>query len=251
LEQQAKLIQAGKMATLGEMATSIAHELNQPLNVIMLGCDFLTKKVRAGQILTADDLEQVSKELSSNVKRATRIINHLRQFGRMADETMTPIDINGPVASVFTLVGTQLEARGIRWELDLASSLPRIMGNANRLEQVFLNLVLNARDAMLSQERIDGRRNDGGPKTVTIRSFGESDRVVVTIADTGPGIPEAIRSKVFEPFFTTKKAGEGTGLGLSISYGIIKEHNGTIEIESGQGATFRMSFPAVPNGERI
>lgn len=251
LEKQAKLIQAGKMATLGEMATSIAHELNQPLNVIMLGCDYLTKKVRTGQNLTAADLEQVSRELSGNVKRATRIINHLRQFGRMADETMTSVDINVPVANVFTLVGTQLEARGIRWELDLDGSLPRIMGDANRLEQVFLNLVLNARDAMLNQEAIERQYDHCRPKVVSIKSFVEHDRVVVTISDTGPGIPESIRSKVFEPFFTTKKAEEGTGLGLSICYGIIKEHNGAIEIESGQGATFRMSFPALPHGVQV
>ncbi len=252
LEKQAKLIQAGKMATLGEMATGIAHELNQPLNVIMLGCDYLLKKMRSRQPVTIDDLVQVTGELTSSVERASRIINHLREFGRMADETMNPIDVNEPIANVFTLLGRQLEARGIRWEMDLSGELPRIMGDPNRLEQVFINLVLNARDAMLDVAARE-TKDAAAPKTVTIRSRREDTRVVVTVSDTGPGIPLEIRSKVFEPFFTTKKTGEGTGLGLSISYGIVKEHNGTIEIEGKAegGAAFRLSFPAFSHGDHV
>ena len=133
------------MATLGEMATGIAHELNQPLNVIMLGCDYLRKKTRAGAYVTTEDVKQVTLEINSSVQRASRIINHLRQFGRKADETMSPTDINYPISNVFNLVGTQLEARGIKWELDLDDRLPKILGDVNRLEQVFINLVLNAR----------------------------------------------------------------------------------------------------------
>lgn len=251
LEKHAKLIQAGKMATLGEMATGIAHELNQPLNVIMLGCDYLDKKVRLGRSVTPEDLRQVTRELATNVERAARIINHLRQFGRKADGTMSSVDVNIPIASVFNLVGTQLEARGIKWDLLLEDDLPSILGDINRLEQVFINLVLNARDAILSQERKEGQ-GDLPPRVITVRSFLENERVVVTVADTGPGIPEALKSKVFEPFFTTKKTGEGTGLGLSISYGIIKEHNGTIEIdENAEGTTFRLTFPALSDGDPV
>jgi len=251
LEKHAKLIQAGKMATLGEMATGIAHELNQPLNVIMLGCDYLDKKVRLGRSVTPEDLKQVTRELTTNVERAARIIAHLRQFGRKADGTMMPIDVNIPIASVFNLVGTQLEARGIKWDLLLEDDLPSILGDINRLEQVFINLVLNARDAILSQERKEGQVAIPS-KAIRVRSFLENKRVVVTVADTGPGIPETVRSKVFEPFFTTKKTGEGTGLGLSISYGIIKEHNGTIEIEdNAEGTTFRLTFPALSHGDQV
>ena len=251
LEKHAKLIQAGKMATLGEMATGIAHELNQPLNIVRLGCDYLAKKIKSGQSVSPEDLNQVLSELTYSVHRASRIINHLRQFGRRADDTMFPIDINGPIMNVFTLVGTQLKNRGIRWTLSLDVNLPKIMGDDNRLEQVFINLILNARDAILADASSRGQEGEQRDKVIAIKSFSENGRVVVTISDTGPGIPESIKTKVFEPFFTTKKTGDGTGLGLSISYGIVKEHNGTIEIDptATEGATFRISFPALMNGD--
>jgi len=251
LQKQAKLIQAGKMATLGEMATGIAHELNQPLNIVRLGCDYISKKTKSGQSISPEDLNQVLSELTYSVERASRIINHLRQFGRRADDTMSPIDINGPIMNVFTLVGTQLKNRGIRWTLSLDVNLPKIMGDDNRLEQIFINLILNARDAILSQARGSGPEGQKRDKVITIKSFLENGRVSVTISDTGPGIPESIRPKVFEPFFTTKKTGEGTGLGLSISYGIVKEHKGTIEIDPTvtEGTTFLLSFPALKNGD--
>ncbi len=249
LQKHAKLIQAGKMATLGEMATGIAHELNQPLNIVRLGCDYMSKKIKSGQSVSPEDLNQVIGELTYSVQRASRIINHLRQFGRRADDTMFPIDINGPIMNVFTLVGTQLKNRGIRWTLSLDVNLPKIMGDDNRLEQVFINLILNARDAMLSQASSLGPEGKERDKVITIKTSSENGRVVVTISDTGPGIPESLEPKVFEPFFTTKKTGDGTGLGLSISYGIVQEHNGTIEIDHtvAEGATFRLSFPALKN----
>ena len=250
LEKQAKLIQAGKMATLGEMATGIAHELNQPLNIVRLGCDYLSKKTKSGQSVSVEDLNQVLGELTYSVERASRIINHLRQFGRRADDTMIPIDINAPIMNVFTLVGTQLKNRGIRWTLSLDVNLPKIMGDDNRLEQVFINLILNARDAILSHRT--GPEAEQRGRAITIKSFSDNRRVVVTVSDTGPGIPDSIKPKVFEPFFTTKKTGDGTGLGLSISYGIVKEHKGTIEIDptASEGATFRLSFPALENGDQ-
>jgi PAS domain S-box-containing protein len=247
LEKHAMLIQAGKMATLGEMATGIAHELNQPLNVIRLGCDYVVKKTKTGQILSHEDLVNLTRELTFSVDRASRIISHLRQFGRKADDSMGPIDLNMPIRNVFTLLGSQLEARGIRWELALDYHLPQILGDANRLEQVFINLLLNARDAMLAEEKAVRSQETPTAKAIKIESYLIGNRVVVTVSDTGPGVPEAIKNKVFEPFFTTKKTGEGTGLGLSISYGIIREHHGTIEIDSGKthGATFRLTFPVL------
>lgn len=253
LEKRARLIQAGKMATLGEMATGIAHELNQPLNVIMLGCDYLGKKIRKGSDITADDLKQVTVEIKSSVQRASLIINHLREFGRKADETMHPIDINVPIENVFTLVGRQLEAHDIQWEVVCSPELPRILGDPNRLEQVFINLVINARDAILSEQARLAEQFQHKTKQIALRSFYENGRVVVTVSDTGPGIPESIVAKIFDPFFTTKKAGEGTGLGLSITYGIIKDHRGTIEVDhlNEIGATFRLTFPVSPHGEIV
>ena len=243
LEKHAMLIQAGKMATLGEMATGIAHELNQPLNVIRLGCDYMTKTMKTGGVLSTENLKNVSKELTASVERASRIINHLRQFGRKTDGMMVPIEVNEPIRNVFTLLGTQLQARGILWELDLADNLPKIMGDENRLEQVFINLILNAKDAILTRDTETASPNH--EKLIRVKSYLEDDRIVATVSDTGPGIRGNLKEKIFEPFFTTKRIGEGTGLGLSISYGIIKEHQGIIEIDPHQmkGATFRITFP--------
>ncbi len=161
---------------------------------------------------------------------------------------MISMDINVPIQSVFTLLGTQLSARDIRCDLDLAENLPSIFGDANRLEQVFINLVLNARDAILGKEsNLHAEEDKTKPKVIRIASFLDDQHVIVTVSDTGPGVPDALRLKIFEPFFTTKESGEGTGLGLSISYGIIKEHRGTIEVQTAQegGALFRVTFPAL------
>ncbi|MGO9118274.1 MAG: ATP-binding protein [Desulfomonilaceae bacterium] len=247
LEKHAMLIQAGKMATVGQMATGVAHELNQPLNVLRLGCDYLVKKTKSGQTLSLENLVEVTAEFKSSIERASRIINHLREFGRKSDETMMSMDINVPIQSVFSLLGTQLSARDIRCDLDLAENLPSIFGDANRLEQVFINLVLNARDAILGKEKDLHAEDETKPKIIRIASFLDDQHVIVTVSDTGPGVPDALRLKVFEPFFTTKESGEGTGLGLSISYGIIKEHRGTIEVQTAQegGALFRVTFPAL------
>jgi len=146
-------------------------------------------------------------------------------------------------------LGQQLRLRGIKVVLDLKDDLPPILGDTNRLEQVFINLVVNARTAM---EVKKGEFARGEVESVlTVRSFREDGRVVVTVTDTGTGIPDAVKDKIFEPFFTTKEVGKGTGLGLSISYGIVKDYDGTIEVESepGRGATFKLTFPACVEGE--
>jgi C4-dicarboxylate-specific signal transduction histidine kinase len=253
LEQEAMLVQTGKMATLGEMATGIAHELNQPLNVIKIGADFLTKSFAKGRPPSEKELRRIAAEMSGNVDRAARIINHLRDFGRKSEEVMDAISINKPIRGVMTLLGTQLMKRGIQCELDLRENLPRIFGDPNKLEQVFINLVINARDAMMARQRELKHKGQTAPMIMRIKSFLDEDRVVVTVSDTGPGVPASLRAKIFEPFFTTKKVGEGTGLGLSISYGIIKQHNGTIEVDGEGntvgGATFRLTFPSLGHAE--
>ena len=238
LEQEANLIQAGKMATLGEMATGIAHELNQPLNVIQVGVDFFTKMVNRGQQLSEDQLIKTCKNMRAQVDRATRIINHLREFGRKSDFDSYPVDINQPLEDVFTILGQQLRLRKIDVKLDLHEGPLMILADKNRLEQIFLNLVSNARDAMEAKAL--------GDKILTITTYLDGNNVVASISDTGIGIPQAIQEKVFQPFFTTKEIGKGTGLGLSISYNLIKDFKGEIGVESteGKGTTFRIQFPA-------
>lgn len=252
LEKQAKLIHAGKMATLGEMATGIAHELNQPLYVIRIGVDYLSKKLRTSGNISEEDFRRVSQEINDGVSRATGIINHLREFGRKTDETMALLDINDPIVKSASMLRSQLESHRIEFLLELQEDLPHIRGNANRLEQVFMNLIVNARDAILAQRQaIESQESKTSIDQVLVKSNMEEGRLVVTISDTGPGIPESLRSKIFEPFFTTKKSGYGTGLGLAICYGILKEHKGSIEIvkTSKPGTVFKITFPKMSQGQ--
>ena len=147
------------------------------------------------------------------------------------------------LSDVFKVLGNQIKVHQIELELDLAPDLPDIMAEHNRLEQVFINLVTNAIDAM--DEKVGRPGVTDLEKRLKIASFAENGMVVVTVSDTGVGMSEEVKNQIFEPFFTTKKIGKGTGLGVSISYGIVKDYDGTIEIESepGKGATFKLSFP--------
>jgi PAS domain S-box-containing protein len=243
VEKDAQLIQASKMKTLGEMSAGIAHELNQPLNAIRMGSDYLLMMARRGQAIPLERLASVTTSISSQVDRAAAIINHLREFGRKSQPHLEEVDIREPIRGVLTILGQQLALQGIAVKLDLDLELPPIKAHANRLEQVFFNLVTNARDALLAPcEAAAGNR----PRQITIRTWTQDDRVLVTVADTGCGIAKQALGKIFDPFFTTKDIGQGMGLGLSISYGIIKDYGGDIEVASavGQGTTFRLSFPA-------
>jgi len=244
LAKESQLIQASKMSTLGEMASGVAHELNQPLSAMLIGADFINNVIKHGGEIPKSDLILVSYQIREQVYRAAGIINHLREFGRKTDIKREKIYINKPIEGVFTLLGQQLKLRGIKVVLDLKDDLPPIIGDTNRLEQVFINLIVNARNAMEEKEK----KAVGGhvDNTLTVKSFQENGQVSVTITDTGAGIPDDIRNRIFEPFFTTKEVGRGTGLGLSISYGIVKDYGGIIEVESemGKGTTFKIAFPA-------
>jgi PAS domain S-box-containing protein len=239
LERQAQLVQASKMATLGEMATGMAHELNQPLNVMRMGADFVAKMIRRGQEISDEQLLTVSRNISEQVERATNIINHLREFGRKSEFKVYTVDLNEPIRDVFTIMGEQFRLRDIEVNLELDKAVPKIMAGRNRLEQIFLNLVTNARDAMKERGTED-------VKKITVRTYLEGDLVVAEVSDTGKGIPERVREKMFEPFFTTKEVGKGTGLGLSITYGLVRDFKGGIDVESTPdiGTTFRVRFPA-------
>ncbi|MES0349981.1 MAG: PAS domain S-box protein [Desulfobacteria bacterium] len=246
--KEAQLIQASKMSTLGEMATGVAHELNQPLSSIQIGADFFGNMAKQGRQIPPEELAYVSEQMTQQVARAVKIINHMRQFGRKAEIQREKVDINQPLRAVFALLGEQLRVRGIKVKLNLEDDLPPVLADSNRLEQVFIDLVVNARDAMGDERaRLDGETTEN---TLTVTTFQEHGKVAVTIADTGPGVSDGLKEKIFEPFFTTKEVGKGTGLGLSISYGIINDHGGTIELASEveKGATFKITFPACDEG---
>jgi C4-dicarboxylate-specific signal transduction histidine kinase len=186
----------------------------------------------------------MANDIVTNVERAAGVIKHVRDFARQSELVHSKVKINDPVRDVFKVLGHQLKMHDIDVALDLDPAIPDIMAEHNRLEQVFINLVSNAIDAMDEKSSQPGLQNT--TKRLSIKSFAESDQVVVQVSDTGTGMSEEIKNKIFEPFFTTKKVGKGTGLGVSISYGIVKDYNGSIEIESepGQGTTFTLKFPA-------
>ncbi|HUV51271.1 MAG TPA: ATP-binding protein [Anaerolineae bacterium] len=242
IQKEAQLVQASKMTTIGTMASGIAHELNQPLNVIKIGSNFIEKIVKQGKKINIEDLKSVSEEMSSYVDRASAIINHLRDFSRISPSARSMVDINNPIRDVFKVLGQQIRLHQIEVDLELAEDLPSIMADHNRLEQVFINLVTNAVDA------IDEKVHKMGPefeKTMTIKSFVQENQIVVIVSDTGIGIPGSNIERIFEPFFTTKDVGKGTGLGMSISYGIVRDYGGTVDVRSkeGVGTTFELRFP--------
>ena len=238
MEMDAQLIQASKMKSLGEMSAGIAHEVNQPLNAIKMGSEYLLL-ISEQQDLNVgrEDYREAVAEISAQVDRAAEIIQTLRSFGRKADLGRSPVDVNDTVRSVLTMVRKQMELDGIDFRMELNPDLPKILAQDNRLQQVFFNLLTNARDAIL--EKGDGQRR------VTVRTGLHEDQVVVDVEDSGGGIPEANRDKIFEPFFTTKKTGQGMGLGLSIIYGMVQDNGGEIQVaRSGpDGTVFRVSFP--------
>jgi C4-dicarboxylate-specific signal transduction histidine kinase len=245
VEKETLLIQAGKMTTLGEMAAGIAHEINQPLNVIQVCADFFLKMLKRGESIKDEDLKTMAMDIVSSVERAAGVIKHVRDFSRQSEVVKSKVNINDPIQDVFKVLGHQLKVHEIQVELDLSQNMPNIMAEHNRLEQVFINLVTNAIDAM--DEKSNQGENHSAEKRLTIKSYVENGQVAVCVSDTGIGMPEEIKNKIMEPFFTTKKVGKGTGLGVSISYGIVQDYDGSIEIESkvGEGTTFKIIFPAL------
>jgi C4-dicarboxylate-specific signal transduction histidine kinase len=232
--KQEQLVQAGKLATLGELTTGVAHELNNPLNNIGL---FIGNAIDLIDLGMADP-QYITQELHSamqQVRKATEIISHLRTFGRAASVSFEPVAVNQVIQRAISLIREQLRLRQIELELRFPVEDVIVTGNAIQLEQVFLNLLTNARDAMADTER----------KIITIECTPKADVVEIGFCDTGPGIPAGFEQRVFDPFFTTKEVGAGTGLGLSITYGIIKEHQGAITVENHQhaGAFFLIQLP--------
>jgi C4-dicarboxylate-specific signal transduction histidine kinase len=236
-DKQEQLVQAGKLATLGELTTGIAHELNNPLNNIGLFVGNAMDQIELG---TVDD-ERVRADLGramEQVRKATEIISHLRTFGRAAPVTFEPLSINAVIERSLSLMQEQLRLRQIEVTLDLDPSDIFVHGNSIQLEQVFINLLTNARDALAAAPR----------KLVHIECRRGESSACVRVSDTGGGVPSGLEQRIFDPFFTTKQVGTGTGLGLSITYGIIQEHQGAIWLENrpGEGATFAIELPLSP-----
>jgi signal transduction histidine kinase len=229
-ELERRLVQADKLGSIGLLAAGVAHEVNTPLAVISTYAQMLAKQV-SGDDQKSKLLEKIAKQTF----RASEIVNSLLNFSRTSPTDFVELDLNRVILETASLVEHQYQSAGIEVRLNLAEDLAAIRGNAGKLQQVFLNLFINARDAMLS----------GG--ALNVRSWSEGGFAHIEVSDTGQGIPPDHLARIFDPFFTTKGAKKGTGLGLSITYGIVQEHKGLIEVDSelGQGTRFRMEFPQI------
>jgi signal transduction histidine kinase len=225
---QAALIQSEKMAAFGQLGAGIAHEIKNPLAGILGYAQLALRKAEPESPL-ARQLSVIEKE----TKRCKTIIENLLRFSRQEKSVFEPIDLNGVVEDAAAIVDHQLSLNRVDLKKILAADLPKMKGNANQLQQVVINLMINAQQAM----------TDGGIVEIETRQVG--GEVSVRVSDNGPGIPPEIRQKIFEPFFTTKPVGQGTGLGLSVSYGIVNEHAGRVQLTSevGAGTTFLLTFP--------
>jgi len=260
---QAQLVQSAKLASIGELASGVAHELNQPLMVIRNTAQFIQRSLRknGGVHDVIKDLDSIEK----NTKRMMNIINHLRTFSLQSRPDIQPIDINKVIEDALLMVSEQLHLRNIEMKKNLNSNLPWARGNANQLEQVFLNLISNGRDAIESKVesglgsgefigRIEIETGMSNRMYLRQKTPGTEDRstdfIEIFVSDNGCGISNEDIGEIFDPFFTTKEVGKGTGLGLSISYGIIKDHEGEIEvIETGpKRTTFRIILPISDSG---
>jgi two-component system, NtrC family, sensor kinase len=232
IDLEAQLSQAEKMSSIGLLAAGVAHEVNTPLAVISSYAQLLQKQLQ-GDDKKSGLLEKITKQTF----RASEIVNNLLNFSRTSGTEFTQVDLNKIIHDTLALLEHQFKTAGIKVEGNLAAELPLIHGNAGKLQQVFLNLFLNAKDAMAS---------GGSLKVATLNGRA----VYVEVGDTGSGIaPEHIH-RIYDPFFTTKNrptqgGSGGTGLGLSVTYGIIQEHAGKIRVDSkpGQGTSFHMEFP--------
>ncbi|MFC2102487.1 PAS domain S-box protein [Bacteroidota bacterium] len=242
-EAEQQQIQTERMASLGEMATGIAHEINQPLNNISFGLENLFTEIGKHPEFDTSYLEKKSKRIFDNVDRISYIIDHIRTFSQGQSDVMkTSFNINESIRNGVSMISEQFKQRGIDLILTLDDTVPAIHGNTHQFEQVILNLLLNAKDAIV--EKIQ-KLSDTGEKTIRIVSYQNDNTICIEVTDSGIGMTPGTMSQVMFPFYTTKESGKGTGLGLSISLGIIKELNGTIEVESqySRGTTLRIVVP--------
>jgi len=230
LERSAR--QGEKMAAVGTLAAGVAHELNNPIGIICSRIELMLLDAESQPV--HEELRRDLEVLHRHAQRVARIVLGLLSFARQAPAEQGPVDLNRVVEDTLLLVDKQIAREGIAIVRRLAPGLPAVWGDANALQQVVMNLVTNAREAL-------GSRGE-----VAIETEPRAGSVRLTVRDNGPGISQETRARIFDPFFTTKP--RGTGLGLSISYGIVCDHRGTIEVESqpGQGTAFVVTFPSVP-----
>jgi len=247
IEQQ--LNRSERMASLGEMASGMAHEINQPLLSITLGIENLLMKIKQVKAVDESYFHKKSEKIFEDILRVEKIIDHVRAFSQDLDEYIsTSFDINESINNAISMISEQFKHRGITLNIQLDKKVHPIIGNTYRFEQVILNLLTNAKDTL--GEAMKTSKSDF-KKTIVIRTYHDDYTNFIEVKDNGNGIKPDVIDRIMLPFYTTKDAGKGTGLGLSISFGIIKELKGNIDVESNplSGTTFRISLPLPENKE--
>ncbi len=230
---QAQLVRAAKLASIGELAAGVTHELNQPLMVIRANTQMIRRSL-AEEPVDTENLPKLFELIERNTKRMMMIVNHLKTFARQIPLKYNTLQVNQVIENVFLLVSEHLRSHDILIQKELTVDLPSVVGNAIGLEQVLLNVIANARNAIDAK----GDSKPGQIDIVTRISGADPEYIEILVKDTGKGIAAEHLDKIFDPFFTTREIGEGVGLGLSISYGIVKEHQGEITVvETGQEGT--------------
>ncbi len=249
--RRARAFQADRLQALGEMAAGIAHELSQPLNGIRAFAEGAIQGFDRGWQTTPAESAEALQDIIGQVDRIAGIVDHMRVFARGADEARPePYTLAGVVENALKLLGAQLRAHSIAVNTDIDATLPDLFGHGAQIEQVLVNLLTNARDA-LDTRRTEATEAVGWKPAVSLRVWADPPRrtAFLSVADNGSGMTRETEARVFDPFFTTKAEGRGTGLGLSISHTIVGRHHGRIEVDNqpGVGVTFTIALP-LPGG---
>ena len=236
------LIHTARLTHMGTMAASMAHEIIQPLNVIKVCGELVQKMMKKGMDIPADDLWEMVSDIVDNANKASDIAGHINYFSRKPGTQFQRMDLNAPIRGALKMTGHYLQQHGITPVVTLDETIRPILGSENRLEQVFVNLIINAVQAMDEKDRVSDTLVE---KTLRVSTTAEKESISVRVADTGTGMSPEVKKRLFTPFFTTKP--QGTGLGTSITLEILKEHKGVIEVTSvpGQGSDFTIFFPAL------
>jgi signal transduction histidine kinase len=241
-QTQTQLIQIGKMAALGQLLSSVAHEINNPLTGVLNNVQLVRMMAEEKKEFNLENFKELLNIIEESALKCTKITRSLLDFSHASKGTFQPISLNEAVEKVAGLIEQELKLQDILLQKELQLDLPLILGDSQLLQQVVFDIISNACWAIHKKsEKV------GGSITIKTEYLPESKRVLLSISDTGIGIPKDNLERIFEPFFTTKAVGEGTGLGLSIVYNIVKEHKGEIKVESevGKGTTFKIGLPAV------
>ncbi len=248
-EKDAQLLQSGKLAGLGQLSTGIAHEINQPLNVIKLTVTGMLRQYSRQRNLETDEVVEELKIINQQTVRVQKIIEHMKAFARKrVKQEYDEIDINTPVRESLLLIGQQLKAHQIELDLQLDAQLPKVKADPYQVEQILINLINNARDALDEKvQMLSENARASFRKKIDIRTFSAEGKVVLWVRDNGKGMSGQVQRQIFEPFFSTKNEKKGTGLGMSITYNLAKNMNAEISVDSKEGefTAFTVVFPAV------